>query len=151
MVCIVSCVLCLILFIPRSLCEQYGYNASITSMLRKVEIHLVPSLNPDGCVRKTRTNANNKDLNRGFPDWSSLGGDCSEAEREPEVRAVMDWVRSNSFVLALDLHDGWSTVTFPWDDSPACTDSKNAVCSEDSTYYQLAMTYACSHAYMHTG
>ena len=113
----------------------------------------MPSVNPDGCVHKTRTNANNKDLNRGFPDWSSLGGDrsCLAAGREPEVQAVMDWVRSNSFVLGLDLHDGWSTVTFPWDDSPACTDSKNAVCSEDNIFYQLAMTYACSHTYMHTG
>ena len=136
---------------PRSLCEQYGYSSSITSLLRKVDIHLVPCLNPDGCVHKTRSNANNKDLNRGFPDWAALGQQASEELLEPEVQAVMDWVQSNSFVLALDFHDGWTTVTFPWDDSPACTDSKNAVCSEDNTFYQLAQTYACNHAFMHTG
>lgn len=37
------------------------------------EVHLLPSLNPDGYVSKTRNNANDRDLNRGFPDWGDLG------------------------------------------------------------------------------
>ena len=42
-------------------------------------------------------------------------------------------------------------VTFPWDDSPACTDSTNAVCAEDAAFYDLALNYAYNHSFMHTG
>ena len=37
------------------------------------EVHLLPSMNPDGYVNKSRNNANDRDLNRGFPDWGDLG------------------------------------------------------------------------------
>ena len=49
----------------------------------------------------------------------------------------MEWVESNQFVLSLGLHDGWTTVIFPWDDSPACTATNNAVTVEDATFYQV--------------
>ena len=42
-------------------------------------------------------------------------------------------------------------VTFPWDDSPACSDSSNAVCSEDSVFYDLALNYAYNHSFMFKG
>ena len=42
-------------------------------------------------------------------------------------------------------------VTFPGDDSPACTDSTNAVCAEDAAFYDLALNYAYNHSFMHTG
>ena len=45
----------------------------------------------------------------------------------------------------------WSMVTFPWDDSPACTDDANAVCSEDNIFYDLALNYAYNHAFMYKG
>ena len=119
--------------------------------MEKCEIHLLPSLNPDGSVHKSRTNANNKDLNRCFPDWSSLGQELSPETSEPEVEAVMRHLLSNNFVLSVDFHDGWSMVTFPWDDSPACTDNLNAVCSEDATFYDLALNYAYNHSFMYKG
>jgi murein tripeptide amidase MpaA len=37
------------------------------------EIHLVPCLNPDGFTNDTRNNANDEDLNRGFPGWRDVG------------------------------------------------------------------------------
>ena len=137
----------------RSLCEQYEFGENVTKLLNKCEIHLIPSLNPDGYVAKTRNNANNKDLNRCFPDWSSLSHDQMQNldTMEPEVAAVMRHVTSNNFVLSADYHDGWSMVTFPWDDSPACTDHTNAVCTEDNVFYDLALNYAYNHAFMHTG
>ena len=57
--------------------------------------------------------------------------------RQPEVESVMQWVESNQFVLSLGLHDGWTTVIYPWDDSPACTATNNAVTVEDATFYQV--------------
>lgn len=136
----------------RALCEQYEFDKEITALLDRCELHLLPSLNPDGACRKTRANANNKDLNRCFPDWSSLGaGDLILEDREPEVAAVIRHLASNHFVLSADFHDGWTMVTFPWDDSPACTDNLNAVCSEDATFYDLALKYAYNHSFMYKG
>ena len=143
----------LLLALARALCEQYGQDSAITNLLRTVEIHLLPSMNPDGYVLKTRNDANDKDLNRGFPDWGHLGTEHSQRleGREPEVAAVMNWISSNCFLLSLSFHDGWTMIIFPWDDSPGCTPTDNAVCSEDNTFYALAQAYACNHRFMHTG
>ena len=95
-----------------------------------------------------------QDLNRSFPDWAQLGQEVRPEEGEtwePEVAAVMKHVMENRFVLSVDYHDGWTTVTFPWDDSPACTEETNAVCSEDEIFYELALTYAYNHSFMHRG
>ena len=67
------------------------------------------------------------------------------------MAAVIRHVMENKFVLSVDFHDGWSTVTFPWDDSPGCTERDNAVCSEDEIFYDLALTYAYNHAFMYQG
>ena len=53
------------------------------------------SLNPDGYILKTRNNAQDRDLNRSFPDWAELGTGHEERlqGRQPETRAVMEWLR----------------------------------------------------------
>ena len=53
--------------------------------------------------------------------------------------------------MSASLHDGWTMVIFPWDDSPACSASTNAVTSEDSVFYAVAQAYAHHHRFMHTG
>ena len=144
----------LLLYLARALAHQYGLDSSVTSLLHNTEIHIVPSLNVDGYILKTRNNANDKDLNRGFSDWADLGRTDHSTRlegREVEVVAVMEWLRKNNFVLSASYHDGWSMVIFPWDDSPACTETQNAVCSEDSTFYALAKAYTCHHTFMDTG
>ena len=42
-------------------------------------------------------------------------------------------------------------VIFPWDDSPACTASTNAVTTEDGVFWALAQAYSHSHAFMSSG
>lgn len=69
----------------------------VVRLLESTEVHLLPSLNPDGFVLKTRNNANDRDLNRGFPDWADLGptkfGPVEEEKvRQPEVEALMIFV-----------------------------------------------------------
>ena len=100
----------LLLYLARALCEQFSSDSMITELLSTTEIHLLPSLNTDGYILKTRNNANDKvnlliflfkhyflfqDLNRSFPDWAQLC-DSKEARlenREPETAAVMAWLR----------------------------------------------------------
>lgn len=62
--------------------------------------HLLPSLNPDGFARCTRTNANGLDLNRNFPDrWSKSTG-----ELQAETRVAMALVERNGpFSLVVDV------------------------------------------------
>ena len=50
----------LLLYLARTLCEQFECDSYVTELLRNVEIHLLPSLNIDGYILKTRNNANDK-------------------------------------------------------------------------------------------
>ena len=65
-----------------------------------------------------RQNANNVDLNRGFPTWDHLNltYDQMKEMSEPEVVAIIDWVRE-PFVLGINFHDGAVVAAYGWDDS----------------------------------
>ena len=64
----------LLLGLAEGLCTGWAeQREDVLRLLRSTEVHLLPSLNPDGFVLKTRNNANDRDLNRGFPDWADLG------------------------------------------------------------------------------
>ena len=90
-------------------------------ILNTTEVHIVPSLNPDGWARASlgecggqdyrsgRTNENKVDLNRNFP----LPG--QEEELEPETEAVMSWLSGHPFVLGANFHDGAVVASYPWD------------------------------------
>jgi carboxypeptidase D len=51
-------------------CTQYGVDPNVTSLLDTTDIHILPSMNPDGYELGTRANANGVDLNRNFPGMS---------------------------------------------------------------------------------
>ena len=67
-------------------------------------LHFLPEMNPDGVAASTRPNAHNVDLNRNFPtdDWQAdaartsgivPGSGGTAPGSEPEVEAVVDWLR----------------------------------------------------------
>jgi protein MpaA len=66
---------------------------------RGIDLWLIESMNPDGQVAGTRTNAHLVDLNRNFPyNWAPLGqpGDSQYGgagpASEPETQAIVDFV-----------------------------------------------------------
>ena len=77
-------------------------NPRIVKLLDTTDIHLMPSMNPDGFERATkgicrgyshdtgRTNVEGKDLNRDFPGWDMLEKDRGELlkGRAPETQVV---------------------------------------------------------------
>jgi len=159
----------LLLGLARYLTDNYGKDARVTAIVDTTEVHLLPSLNPDGNEVCTRHNANDEDLNRAFPGWRDMGlsrgeifkGGFQEQDnwqyeyeiqpREPEVQAMMNFILDNPFVLSISFHDGRVMVNYPWDDSPTAEEGQPAVCPDDAVFSELAALYAEWHTFMWTG
>ena len=50
----------LLLYLARVFCEQYNHDQVITELMQSIELHILPSLNVDGFVLKTRNNVNDR-------------------------------------------------------------------------------------------
>ena len=107
----------MIIALATHLLANYGVQDRVTQLLDNTEIHLVPSMNPDGFEAVTRGNYNQVDLNRGFPGAELLGATRAELleDREPEVAAMMQWTLDNPFVISINFHDGAVVANYPWD------------------------------------
>jgi len=120
--------------------------AAIRKLIETTDIHILPSMNPDGFEQSLkkdcngvigRPNAKGTDLNRNFPSQFRNGkigkhirmtnkeiiklspSDTSEQNNafiQPETKAIMKWVLENPFVLSLILHGGAAGAFYPYDD-----------------------------------
>jgi len=63
----------MLLGLARYLTDNYGKDARVTAIVDTTEVHLIPSINPDGNEACSRHNANDEDLNRAFPGWRDMG------------------------------------------------------------------------------
>lgn len=93
------------------LLDNYGLDDRVTHIVDTIDVHIMPSLNPDGhevasdnaCGRYGgRENAAGYDLNRNFPDQF----EGTKQRIQPETQAVLDWLDRTHFVLSANLHDG---------------------------------------------
>ena len=97
----------LMLALARYLLQNNGRDPRVTRIVEELDIHILPSLNPDGFENATkgvcsgypipgrgRHNGNLVDLNRAFPSWDNLALSQEEltATAQPEVAAIIDWV-----------------------------------------------------------
>lgn len=114
----------LLLLLTKYMCERYGVDGRISKLVNTTRMHFLYSMNPDGyeishegdkSSANGRSNANNIDLNRNFPD--QYGTDKYNAVTEPEVAAVMSWTLSLPFVLSANLHGGSLVANYPFDDN----------------------------------
>ncbi|AUN99209.1 hypothetical protein C0V70_14070 [Bacteriovorax stolpii] len=99
----------------KDLAMNYGKDPQITNLLDRVQIYIMPSMNPDGAAASTRGNAKYVDLNRDFPDFSTSDNKDTTEGRQPETKAVMDWQKTRNFVLSANFHGGAEVVNYPWD------------------------------------
>ncbi|PIP94309.1 MAG: hypothetical protein COV37_07295 [Bdellovibrio sp. CG11_big_fil_rev_8_21_14_0_20_39_38] len=102
------------------LIEDIGnrYNAGdkdIIELVDNTEVFIMPSMNPDGALKRQRGNGAWKDLNRNFPDFSTQDNRDVPDGREPETKAVMAWQNSRNFSLSANFHGGTKVVNYPWD------------------------------------
>ncbi|KAI6236268.1 Peptidase-M14 domain-containing protein [Aphelenchoides besseyi] len=168
----------LLVHLASYLCDEYeNKNPEIRKLLNLTNIHLMPTMNPDGFELALRTkplergwlvgraNAHGKDLNRNFPDLDKifyyldeqklgrfdhlLDLFSEESENfEPEVKAVGEWTLSLPFVLSANLHEGDLVANYPFDASRLEGMSEYSKSPDDSTFRHLASVYANAHAHM---
>lgn len=103
----------------KDLLENYGKDPEITNLVDRVQIYIMPSMNPDGAANRTRGNGKNVDLNRDFPDFSTSDSLDKTDGRQPETVAVMNWQKERKFVLSANFHGGAEVVNYPWDTAPS--------------------------------
>ena len=152
----------LLLVLAQYLCDNYGSDDRVTRILNSTEVHLLPSMNPDGfgiakegdCFgagqQSGRSNANNVDLNRDFPD--QFVAENPKHKPQPETLALMTWIVSNPFVLSANLHGGSLVASYPFDDSAQHTVSgEKSVAPDDPIFKHLALTYSTKHKTMKNG
>jgi murein peptide amidase A len=85
--------------------------------LQKVQLWVIPSVNPDGARAHARKNAHGVDLNRNFPYRWRGGLPHSDGyypgpgpASEPATRAVMDFIREIKPQISVWYHQPWGAV-----------------------------------------
>lgn len=139
------------------LTSRYLSDPLVTRMLNSSRVHILPSMNPDGfessaqdCINTVgRYNKNGVDLNRDFPDVFQT----NDVPREKEVKAVMDWLTTETFVLSANLHGGAVVASYPYDNSNqgAELQGSQSVSPDNDVFIHLAKTYSYNHTSMYKG
>ena len=143
------------------LTQNYETNSTVSDFLSRIDLHLMPSLNPDGFEKSVegkcqgwRNNANRVDLNRNFPDQFRDKKWLTERKTieplEVETQAMVDWIEHSNFVLSLNLHAGSVVASYPFDDSRTMRGNVYSKSPDDDFFQHLARTYADNHGTMST-
>ncbi|KAE9556578.1 hypothetical protein FO519_000272 [Halicephalobus sp. NKZ332] len=167
----------LLIRLADHLCSGWNNkDADIVKLLNSTNIHLLPSMNPDGFELALatpaedrgwligRSNAHDIDLNRNFPDLDSLFYYFENMEvprydhllelfndehkYEPEVQAIGQWTLSLPFVLSANLHEGDLVANYPFDATRSGSQQQYSKSPDDKTFRHLAEVYASNHAHM---
>eukprot|EP00079_Xenopus_tropicalis_P033774 XP_017947545.1 PREDICTED: carboxypeptidase M isoform X2 [Xenopus tropicalis] len=142
----------LMLHLIEYLVTSYKTDVVISQLINNTRIHIMPSMNPDGFEASAvdcygivgRLNKNGYDLNRNFPDAFNLNPDPIQ----PETKAVMDWIKSETFVLSANFHGGAVVASYPYDNGNA---ENNGITPDEDVFKYLATLYATKHANMYQG
>ncbi len=138
------------------LLSGHGINAEITTFVDTTVIWVLPLMNPDGMNNRTRYNANSVDMNRSFPSYNTDyaatlfdGEPLGDANRQPEVAAVMRWYSEQGITLAANFHAGAAVVNYPYDNEPGVSSGQAAVCPDDDLFRDISLRYASLNPTLH--
>lgn len=148
----------MLLHLIEYLVTNDGRDPEITKLISNTRIHIMPSMNPDGfeAVKKPdcfysngRENSNDYDLNRNFPDAFEF----NNVSIQPETRAVMEWLKTETFVLSANLHGGALVASYPFDNGVPATGTLHyrSLTPDDDVFQYLAHTYASKNPLMKRG
>ncbi|XP_064619385.1 carboxypeptidase D-like isoform X2 [Lineus longissimus] len=146
----------MLIFLVQYLLDNYENNRTISDLVDRTNIFIMPTLNPDGFEHAHegvcggvlgRGNGKDVDLNRNFPDqFKTVRG------QEPETLAMMKWIQENKFVLSANLHGGSVVASYPFDDSRShVIEGHNSPTPDNAVFQHLAHVYADNHGTMAKG
>ncbi|XP_019733010.1 carboxypeptidase Z-like [Hippocampus comes] len=187
----------MLIYLAQYLCSEYRLgNERVRTLVNTTRIHILPSMNPDGfevalsnqqdrnsgaddedeemgrsysSTNVGRNNAQNIDLNKNFPDLTSIVYNRRRQKGyrtdhipipdhywfgkvAPETYAVMKWIRSIPFVLSANFHGGDLVVSYPYDRSKHPLDlNLFSPTPDDKVFKFLSRSYASTHESMYTG
>ncbi len=122
------------LYLADYLTDNYGSDPTVTDTVDRIDIWIVPLMNPDGFVRTQRENANYVDLNRDFPDPYTSPSN-TPAGRAAETAVIMNWSFASSFVASANFHTGALVVNYPYDNNPSGSSVYTASPDDDLFIY----------------
>ncbi|KAK6187834.1 hypothetical protein SNE40_005771 [Patella caerulea] len=176
----------ILLAFMEELCRRYNEeDDKIRYLIDNTRIHILPSMNPDGWEMANnkmqsnggvsdwlsgRSNANNIDLNRNFPNLNKIMYDHEAKGKgknnhlqkvtlamkdpnfnlQPETIAVIHWIIQNPFVLSANLHGGDLVANYPYDATRSGKPQEYTASPDDATFKSLAASYADAHTVMAT-
>ncbi|XP_020535523.1 carboxypeptidase SOL1 isoform X2 [Jatropha curcas] len=133
----------LLVLLANWICDNYPKDPLARLIVENVHLHILPTMNPDGFLLRRRGNANNIDLNRDFPDqFFPMNEDINS--RQPETRAIMNWLREIHFTASASLHGGALVANYPWDGTEDKRKTYYA-CPDDDTFRFMAKIYSHFH------
>ncbi|CAN5640854.1 hypothetical protein BH09PLA1_BH09PLA1_09910 [soil metagenome] len=157
-------------YLINDLLTGYGTNSRYTNLVNNMDLWFVPNINWDGYTLSSPTtsrrgNANNIDLNRNFPEWTTrsfssntryLGayGNMFDGPApqttllQPETVAVMNFLQQHNFVASAVFHGGDLVVNYPWD-TDSSSGANYAVHPNDALYKAMALVYSTPNAPMY--
>ena len=103
------------LYFLRHLLTNYATDPQVQFLVNNREIWVLPTINPDGKVANTRTNANGIDLNRDYGYfWDGWGGSPGPSS-QIENKIMMQHLEENNVSLEYNYHSVAQYVNYPWD------------------------------------
>jgi carboxypeptidase D len=146
------------LYLIYHLCDQYN-TPRVKAIVDNTDIHILPTMNPDGFASHRRANSHRTDLNRNFPDQfaaGSWGGSvpmpplgsgtgafiAPVGNFEPETMAVMRWMGEHNFAIAANFHGGSVVANYPYDGNRERQHGKYSASPDDELFKLLATSYA---------
>jgi len=135
------------------LAKQHGTGGdeAVTKLLRTTRVQIIPSMNPDGFEMGRRLNANEHDLNRGFPDQYVLPevNSIYAHMRDPEVEAILRLMLHTNCTLSISAHGGALVANYPYDATANNRVFRMAAPSPDDEFFRhVAHVYAQAHVRM---
>lgn len=128
------------LMFAQNLCDNFATDTTLQSMLKDIEIYIIPIVNPDGTIydikgksykwwrKNRRTNRGGSfgvDLNRNYSFGWGTGGSSTNPSSdvymgqapfsEPETKAIRDFfVAHTNITIALSFHTFSELILYPW-------------------------------------
>ncbi|MGH7178676.1 MAG: M14 family zinc carboxypeptidase [Tepidisphaeraceae bacterium] len=142
-----------------------GDGPRVTNLVNNMDIWVIPDMNWDGYTNVSRYNAHGIDLNRNFPEWTTRSfssstkyfGDYGNmfdgpvpqtALLEPETVAVMNFLRSRSFVSSAVFHGGDLVTNYPWDTDNS-VGATYATAPDDALFRDVSLVYSTPNTLMY--